>query len=417
MLSILILVFVATASTKDYRPAFEDALSKFSVRLLQSKSPAHSLERYQSFTKFAKAVDEVNANDELTFSAENNFMSILTEEEKKAYMGLNLTGHINEEYSNNPAPVMNMKVAKSRDFSKKIGPIKDQGTCGSCWAFAAAAALEGEMYFTNSKTDVSLSEQEFMDCSTQNDGCKGGWMKDCYTYSTTYGRIAPSSDYSYRGKDSRMCHASGKTNAFHQTNTKITGNIPIRGGDLDLLRYASRHIVSVAISTIGSFHAYKNGIYNDRNCNSAPNHAVAVVGYGSNYWKVRNSWGVGWGDKGYIKMSRDVKNICLISNHAHIPRVECRDNRCTVPNIDDGGDDGGDEDGDDDPQGQLCKKRFGLGRCYNTRNVALAKCNVKNIPKSECIVIQINNCYRSSVWNTANNFVDFYGPCKEDGED
>ena len=109
MLSILILVFVATASTKDYRPAFEDALSKFSVRLLQSKSPAHSLERYQSFTKFAKAVDEVNANDELTFSAENNFMSILTEEEKKAYMGLNLTGHINEEYSNNPAPVMNMK--------------------------------------------------------------------------------------------------------------------------------------------------------------------------------------------------------------------------------------------------------------------------------------------------------------------
>ena len=428
MLSILILVLVAAANTEDYRKEFEDALSKFSKQdgLLQSEPAAFRLQRYRSFSKFAKTVDEVNANDELTFSAENNFMSILTEEEQKSYMGLNLTGHIREDNSNKPEGIMNTKVAKSRDFSRNIGPIKNQGNCGSCWSFAATAALEGEIYFTNSRTGVSLSEQEYMECSTTNDGCQGGWMKDCYTYSQRSGRIAPSAAYRYTATDARNCRAKGKANALTITNTRVTGNIEING-DAELLKYANKHIVSVAIFTRSTFHSYSSGIYNDRNCNQQPNHAVAVVGYGSNYWKVRNSWGIGWGDRGYIKMSRDVNNICMISDYAHIPRVECRDNSCTVPDIDDdtdGGDDEGDDsDGDDsdgegDDKEKLCKINIKLGKCYKKVDEARKQCHINNISKSKCIVTKINKCfYSTSRTASGNKFAEFYGPCEDDGSD
>ena len=349
MLSILILVLATTAiNTKDYRLDFDAAYAKFSARdgLLRSEPPAVHLQRYASFCKFAKTVDDVNANNELTFSAENNFLSILTDEEKKSYLGVNLTGHFHEEKTNKPKLLTVGQVAESRDFSKKIGPVKDQGNCGSCWTYAATAALEGEIYFTNSIEDVSLSEQEYMECSTTSDGCSGGWMEWCYDYSKDSGRIAPSTAYPYEQKDTMRCRASGKANALMDTNTKVTGNIKI-SGDAELLTYANKHIVSVAIKVVSTFHSYKKGIFNDKSCNEQPvNHAVAVVGYESEFWLVRNSWGAGWGDDGYIKMSRKINNICHISTHSHIPKVECRDNSCTAPVIDN--DDGGDEESDGD---------------------------------------------------------------------
>ena len=410
MLSILILVLATTAiNTKDYRPDFDAAYAKFSARdgLLRSEPPAVHLQRYASFCKFAKTVDDVNANNELTFSAENNFLSILTDEEKKSYLGVNLTGHFHEEKTNKPKPLTVGQVAESRDFSKKIGPVKDQGNCGSCWTYAATAALEGEIYFTNSIEDVSLSEQEYMECSTTSDGCSGGWMEWCYDYSKNSGRISPSTAYPYEQKDTMRCRASGKANALVDTNTKVTGNIKI-SGDAELLTYANKHIVSVAIKVVSTFHSYKKGIFNDKSCNEQPvDHAVAVVGYESEFWLVRNSWGAGWGDDGYIKMSRNINNICHISTHSHIPKVECRDNSCTAPVIDndDGGDeesDGGDEESDGDECVDLktsCPSWAQSGYCEHATYGAYI---LENCPKS---------C------NSCENNEDDDGDDKDDGDD
>ena len=351
MLSILILVLATTASSaKDYRLAFEAAYAKFSARdgLLRSEPHKFHLLRYLCFCKFAKTVDDINANNKLTFSAENNFLSILTDDEIKSHLGVNLTGHFREVITNKRAPLTVGEVAESRDFSKKISPVKDQGNCGSCWTFAATAALEGEIYFTNSIKEVSLSEEEYMECSTTSDGCSGGWMEDGFDYSKDSGRIAPSTAYPYEQRDSRRCRASGKANALEDTNTKVTGNIKI-SGDAELLKYASEHIVSVAIKVVSTFHSYKKGIFNDNSCNQQqPDHAVAVVGYRSDHWLVRNSWGAGWGDKGHIKMSRKINNICHISTYSNIPTVECRDNSCTAPVIDN------DDSGDDESDGDEC---------------------------------------------------------------
>merc|ERR1712110_416367 len=223
-------------------------------------------------------VKAINSNDELTFEAENNLFSVLSEDERNSYLGLNITGHTDEEVQ--MAPILTTVAASSRDYSRKISALKDQGSCGSCWTFAATAALEGEIYFKTSKTGVSLSEMEYMECSTTRDGCQGGWMKDCYSYSKSKDRIAPTSSYPYTPRDSRRCNAAGKQNALTQTKTRVVGNIDIRG-DSQLLKYADKHIVSVAIKVVNSFQIYKSGVYNGGGCQSAANHAVGLVGFGS----------------------------------------------------------------------------------------------------------------------------------------
>ena len=355
-----LLFFVVTASTlaelegKYYRSEFEVAVKKFGAHNhLKSESKLAHKNRYKAFCKFAKKVEKINRNKDTTYLAVNNFMSILTEEERKSYLGLNITGYEVSRDSltlmalqADDAGDMELQVASSKDNSKKISDVKDQGGCGSCWTFAATAALEGEIYFTTGEAKVSLSEQEYMECSTDRDGCQGGWMEDCYKYSIENDRIAPTSAYRYNEIDSRQCNARGKANALTQTNTRLTGNVNIKG-DSQLLKFAEKHVVSVAIEVADSFMVYGGGVYNEEDCMNQVNHAVAVVGYGkqgnSKYWKVRNSWGKVWGDQGYILMSRDINNQCFISTYSHIPEVECRDNNCEAPNDGDDSDDGGDD--------------------------------------------------------------------------
>ena len=367
MFKILILAFLACASATDFRKMFSEAMDKYRVKngIEEMEPAARRKMRFEAFVKFAKLTAAINANKNSTFKSINNFLSILTDEERQSRLGLNITGELSTGSLNEqPALTTNLQVAQSRDFSSKISPVKDQGSCGSCWTFSATAALEGEIYFTTGTEGVSLSEQEYMECSTYYDGCGGGWMEDCYTYSVREGRIAPTNAYLYSGRDAMWCQSSGRANALTQTNIKIIGNIPIQG-DYNLLQYADQHIVSVAISVVDSFYGYSTGVYNEYYCDQV-NHAVAVVGFGSDYWLVRNSWGQAWGTKGHIKMSRYIDNICGISSYAIIPKVQCADENCRRPDIGGGGEefDDGNDDNNDDGNGD-CNADAGLVFCYD----------------------------------------------------
>ena len=365
MFKILILAFVACAGATDFRKMFSEAMEKYrdQAGISETEPTARTKKRFEAFVKFAKLTAAINANKKFTFKSVNNFLSILTDEEKQSRLGLNQTGQLSSSMYEQPALTSNLQAARSRDFSSKISPVKDQGGCGSCWTFSATAALEGEIYFTTGTEGVSLSEQEYMECSTYYDGCGGGWMEDCYTYSVREGRIAPTNAYLYSGRDAMWCQSSGRANALTQTNIKIIGNIPIQG-DYNLLQYADQHIVAVAISVVDSFYGYSTGVYNEYYWNQV-NHAVAVVGFGSDYWLVRNSWGQAWGARGHIKMSRNVNNICGISGSANIPRVECANNSCRSPDIGAGGEEfdaGGDNSGGGSGG---CNADAGLVYCYD----------------------------------------------------
>jgi len=203
-----------------------------------------------------------------------------------------------------------------------VTPVKNQGRCGSCWAFSATGSLEGQHYKKTGHL-VSLSEQQLVDCSTANYACQGGWVYKAFDYIKTHHGIASESHYPYKGVKGH-CH-------FHTSDAVATlsGWVHVRGGsETDLQAAVSQKgPISVAIdASHRGFQMYKHGVYHDSNCSPRNlNHAVLVVGYGQEtggkYWLVKNSWGRSWGNQGYINMAKDRHNHCGIASQAYYPTV------------------------------------------------------------------------------------------------
>uniref|UniRef100_UPI0037E87E10 cathepsin K n=1 Tax=Semicossyphus pulcher TaxID=241346 RepID=UPI0037E87E10 len=215
------------------------------------------------------------------------------------------------------------KLPKSVDNRKKgmVTSVKDQGSCGSCWAFSSAGALEGQLAKGTGQL-VDLSPQNLVDCVKENDGCGGGYMTNAFNYVNTNDGIDSEEAYPYIGED-QPCRYNSSGRA-----AQCKGYKEITPGSEHELAVALFKVgpVSVGIdATLSSFMFYKNGVYYDRNCNAEDiNHAVLAVGYGvtpkgKKYWIVKNSWSESWGKKGYILMARNRGNLCGITNLASYP--------------------------------------------------------------------------------------------------
>ncbi|XP_075048785.1 cathepsin K-like isoform X1 [Mixophyes fleayi] len=210
----------------------------------------------------------------------------------------------------------------SIDYRKKgyVTPVRNQGSCGSCWAFSSVGALEGQLKKTTKKI-VVLSPQNLVDCVKKNDGCGGGYMTNAFEYVRDNKGIDSEAAYPYVGED-QTCNYTTAGKA-----AKCKSYKEVQKGSEKALKKAVGTIgpVSVGIdASLSSFQFYSKGVYYDQNCDAeAINHAVLAVGYGaqkkSKYWIVKNSWGEEWGDKGYILMARDKDNACGISNLASYP--------------------------------------------------------------------------------------------------
>ncbi|CAF0720018.1 unnamed protein product [Brachionus calyciflorus] len=195
-----------------------------------------------------------------------------------------------------------------------VTPVKDQGMCGSCWAFSANAALEGQIFKKNGKL-VDLSEQNLVDCSKndENMGCNGGYMESAYKYIINNDGIESTQTYPYEGKDAQCRFKSDRVGA------KMSNIVRLPSGNETALTEAVENIGPIAVAMDASrlsFQFYSTGIYHDPHCSPVNlNHGVTVVGYGSqgkglDYYIVKNSWGETWGDKGYVLMARNMNNNC-----------------------------------------------------------------------------------------------------------
>nr|AAL16954.1 cathepsin L-like cysteine protease precursor [Delia radicum] len=224
-------------------------------------------------------------------------------------------------------PPANVQIPKSVDWRQHgaVTAVKDQGHCGSCWAFSSTAALEGQ-HFRKAGVLVSLSEQNLVDCSTKygNNGCNGGLMDNAFRYIKDNGGIDTEKSYPYEGIDD-SCHFTKSG-----VGATDTGFVDIPQGDEEALMKAVATMgpVSVAIdASHESFQLYSEGVYNEPECDAQNlDHGVLVVGYGTDktgldYWLVKNSWGTTWGDQGYIKMARNQDNQCGIATASSYPTV------------------------------------------------------------------------------------------------
>ena len=239
----------------------------------------------------------------------------------------NLNFLLNEQCFNHPAeePLDN-SLPDSVDWRDHnlVTPVKDQGQCGSCWAFSAVGSMEG----AHSKATgnlVSLSESQIVDCDTNgtDEGCFGGWMDGAFKYVIGNHGIDTENKYPYVPED-QPCR-------FNKSDVAATFSsfVDVTGGENGLKKaVASVGPISVAIDASNpSFQFYKSGVYYEPMCSQTMlDHGVTVVGYnttsnGTDYWIVKNSWGANWGINGYIYMSRNRNNSCGIATKPSYPVV------------------------------------------------------------------------------------------------
>jgi len=281
-------------------------------------------DRKKAFAKTIERIIEHNSKPSSTYKKGINKFSDMTHEEFADYFHLD---DISEE-QHCSATEGRQSIKKNVDEGMMprawdwrrhggVSPVKNQGSCGSCWTFSAVGCLESAMMLKYGGF-TSLSEQQLVDCAGDydNHGCMGGLPSHAFEYIHHTGGISTETAYPYFAED-RPCTVDPATFAL----TVKGGSFNITEGDETELKHAvfEKGPVAIAFQVVSGFSDYKSGVYTSDVCKNSTddvNHAVLAVGYGHqqgmDYWLVKNSWGADWGDEGYFKIQRGV-NMCGVA--------------------------------------------------------------------------------------------------------
>ena len=283
-------------------------------------SPAENNFRLKVFIGEKLYIDQKNAEYEKAYLASTNqsiehpilelnkFADLTKEEFTSLYAG-DRSPTTNQEVINpSTIPQSQPKIRKGLDSSLPLSTstsykpkVRSQGTCGSCWAFAAVTAVE-KMYYDIHNTQIELSVQELVDCDQANRGCNGGISEKSFGYIGEYG-LALESEYPYTAKQGR-CMAREKTRvAIPTVQNEMQG---FSGGLAEEYNRRGYHaVLSVYCSGMFRYMGKKVDLYDPGlvdECNFTKDHAVNLIGYDSGIVTILNPWGETWGINGTLRI-------------------------------------------------------------------------------------------------------------------
>jgi len=288
----------------------EQDLTGYSFAMYQQEFSKTDVARRSVFENNLNLIKLHNSNPSKTWFAGVNQFTDMTNDEFRA-----MTAGRKEKIFDGEAQIHKLTarahdVPASRDWrdSGKVSPAKDQGGCGSCWAFSAAESFESHLAIQTNSTVQTLSPQQIVSCAPNPDqcggtgGCEGSTQPLAFQYTKTAG-LTTEANYPYAGSDGTCQTSKIDPVAYNAGYSLLPPN------DYTALMDAVGNVgpVSISIAAGGSnFQFYSGGVMS--NCNDfVMDHAVQLVGYGTDddkdYWLVRNSWG-NWGENGYIRMQR-----------------------------------------------------------------------------------------------------------------
>jgi C1A family cysteine protease len=293
MKAIIILALVAVATALTDHEAWEHFLATYGNTYANSNEAAM---RYQIFVENLRVSEQLQSMNPSATYGITKFMDLTPEEFRTHYANLNAT-----EYKKwiNTLPVHHSRAkAANIDWrGKAVASVKDQGQCGSCWAFSAAGALEGCIMLKNGGTKVDVSAQQIVDCCTAggSDGCNGGYPNLCIQWAVPKD-MATWASYPYTASKG-TCKAV-KTIAVPKNTCKY---VSIASTESALQTALANGPVSIALDA-GVLQYYTGEIISGNDCSgTAVDHAVLMVAWVGTTYTIKNSWGTSWGEAGFFR--------------------------------------------------------------------------------------------------------------------